>query len=107
MRSLSVLKNLPADPGFTDKRNGAQNQFENSDFLISAQKKHIFSMLAISKYVYVYIYIFFFFLILILATPSDIWDLSSHPGIKPRPSVVEGRVLTTGPLRKSLGKDFF
>ena len=63
MRSLSVLKNLPADPGFTDKRNGAQNQFENSDFLISAQKKHIFSMLAISKYVYVYIYIFFFSLL--------------------------------------------
>ena len=63
VRSLSVLKNLPADPGFTDKRNGAQNQFENSDFLISAQKQHIFSMLAISKYVcvYIYIYIFFFF----------------------------------------------
>ena len=47
------LKNLPANPWFTDKRNG----FENSEsvwelrFLNISSEKNIFSMLAISKYV--------------------------------------------------------
>lgn len=33
--------------------------------------------------------------------PQSVWDLSSRPGTEPVSSALEGRVLTTGPQRKS------
>ena len=53
------LKNLPANPGFIDKRNRAQNQFEE-DFLILDQKKIFFlclQFLNMCIYVCAFVYV--------------------------------------------------
>lgn len=51
------LKNLPANPGFIDKRNRAQNQFEE-DFLILDQEKIFFLCLQfLNMCIYIYIFI--------------------------------------------------